>query len=150
MPTKQLFLTLGFIALAQPAFAQTVTETDFVLTITKGDGSEVRESTTLIPLLAGACYNWWLKLGKTKGDVEVTEVFTLPSEPAGWGTVNDTMVVSEDNLTATSTMSLTPDEQGWVTHGWCVADGDPTGDHHITVKAGDRVLGEFPFQVEDM
>ena len=66
---EALLVNLLLLILAQPTFAQTVTETDFVLTITKGDGSEVRESTTLIPLLAGACYNWWLKLGKTKGEL---------------------------------------------------------------------------------
>lgn len=148
---KHLLLTAGLLVLAQPTFAQTVTETDFVLTIPGANGAkDVTESTTLIPLLPGSCYNWWLKLGKTKGDVTVTEIFTLPSEPAGWGTVNDTTTISEDNLTSTTTMSLTPDDQGWIGHGWCVAEGDPTGDHHITIKAGTRVLGEFPFQVEKM
>jgi hypothetical protein len=147
---NRLLPTLGLLILAQPAFAQTVTETDFVLTITNADGSKVEESTTLIPMLAGACYNWWLRLSKSKGDVEVVEVFTLPSAPASWGSVNDTTTISEDMLTATSTMSLTPDENGWIGHGWCVAEGDPTGDHRIVVKAGDRVLGEFPFQIENM
>ena len=147
----RLLPTIALLALAQPAFAQTVTEKDFVLTIPGANGAaDVVESTTLVPMLAGACYNWWLKLGKTKGDVEVSEAFTLPSAPASWGTVNDTTTISADKLTATSTMSLTPDDEGWITHGWCVAEGDPTGDHKIVVKAGDRVLGEFPFQVENM
>lgn len=148
---KRLLTTLVLLVLAQPAFAQTVTETDFVLTIPGASGAaDLVESTTLIPLLSGACYTWWLKLAKTKGDVEVVEVFTLPSEPAGWGSVNETMVISDDQLTATSTMVLTPNEEGWISHGWCVAEGDPTGDHSIVVKAGDKVLGEFPFQVEKM
>lgn len=147
---KHLLVTAGLLILAQPAFAQTVTETDFVLTITNADGSKVEESTTLIPLLAGACYTWWLKLAKTKGDVEISEEFTLPSAPESWGSVNETMVISDDMRTATSSMTLTPDENGWIGHAWCVAEGDPTGDHKIVVKSGDRMLGEFPFQVENM
>jgi hypothetical protein len=146
---KKLLLTLGMLALAQPALAQSVIESDFILKITKADGSEVRESTTLVPLLDGACYEWRLKLAKTKGAVDITEVFTLPSAPGSWGSVNDSTTISDDMLTATSAMSLTP-EDGWVWHAWCVAEGDPTGDHKIVVKSGDEVLGEFPFQVEEM
>ena len=149
MRIKTLLLTTSLLVLAQPAFAQTVIEKDFTLTITKADGSEIVESTTLVPLLDGACYNWRLKLAKTKGDIEITEVFTLPSAPASWGSVNETMVISDDNTTATSNMTLTPVD-GWITHGWCVAEGDPTGDHLIEVKSGDEVLGSFPFQVEEM
>jgi hypothetical protein len=146
---KKVLLTLGVLALAQPALAQSVIERDFTLTITGADGKELVESTTLIPLLDGACYTWQLKLAKTKGAVEITEVFTLPSAPSSWGSVNDSTTISDDMLTATSTMSLTP-EDGWIWHAWCVAEGDPTGDHKIVVKSGDEVLGEFPFQVEEM
>ena len=146
---KKVLLTLGMLALAQPAFAQSVIESDFILKITKADGSEVTESTTLIPLLEGACYEWRLKLAKTKGEIDLTEVFTLPSAPGSWGSVNDSTTISDDMLTATSAMTLTPAD-GWIAHAWCVAEGDPTGDHLIVVKSGDEVLGEFPFQVEEM
>jgi hypothetical protein len=146
---KKLLLTLGLLALAQPALAQSVVESDFILKITKADGSEVTESTTLVPLLEGACYEWRLKLAKTKGEIDITEVFTLPSAPSSWGSVNDSTTISDDMRTATSAMSLTP-EDGWVWHSWCVAEGDPTGDHLIVVKSGDEVLGEFPFQVAEM
>lgn len=146
---KKVLLALGVLALAQPAFSQSVIESDFILKITKADGSEVTESTTLVPLLEGACYEWRLKLAKTKGAIDITEVFTLPSAPGSWGSVNDSTTISDDMLTATSAMTLTP-EDGWIWHGWCVAEGDPTGDHLIVVKSGDEVLGEFPFQVEEM
>ena len=146
---KHLLLTLGMLALAQPALAQSVVESDFILKITKADGSEVSESTTLVPLLEGACYEWRLKLAKIKGAIDITEVFTLPSAPGGWGSVNDSTTISDDMMTATSAMSLTPVD-GWISHVWCVAEGDPVGDHLIVVKSGDEVLGEFPFQVEEM
>lgn len=147
---KHLVLTASLLILAPAAFAQTVVETDFVLNITEADGSEIRESTTLIPLLPGACYTWWLKLAKVKGEVEVSEAFTLPSAPASWGTVNESTSISDDMLTATTTMSLAADSEGWIGHGWCVAEGDPTGGHQIVVKSGDKVLGTFPFQIEQM
>ena len=146
---KKVLLALGVLVLAQPALAQSVIESDFILKITKADGSEVTESTTLVPLLEGACYEWRLKVAKTKGDVEITEVFTLPSAPGSWGSVNDSTTISDDMLTATSAMTLTPAD-GWIWHAWCVAEGDPVGDHLIVVKSGDRVLGEFPFQVAEM
>lgn len=146
---KRLLLTASLVVLAQPAFAQTVIDKDFTLEITDASGGEIVESTTLIPLLEGACYYWRLKLAKTKGDVAITEVFTLPSAPASWGTPSDTVVIAEDGLSATSTMTITPLD-GWISHGWCVAEGDPTGDHQFEVKSGDEVLGTFPFQVEEM
>lgn len=146
---KQLLPVLGLIILAQPALAQTVTDSDFVLTINEGSSNEVVESTTLIPLLEGACYEWRLKLAKTKDAVDITEVFTLPSAPSGWGTPGDNVSISDDMKTATSTLSLVP-EGGWIGHGWCVAEGDPAGGHTIVVKSGDKVLGEFPFVVEAM
>lgn len=146
---KRLLPVFSLIVLAQPALAQTVTDTDFLLTINGGSSNEMVESTTLIPLLEGACYEWRLKLAKTKDAVDITEVFTLPTAPAGWGTPGDNVTISDDLKTATSTMSLVP-EGGWIGHGWCVAAGDPSGDHTIVVKSGDKVLGEFSFVVEEM
>lgn len=146
---KRLLPVLSLIVLAQPALAQTVVDSDFVLQINQGQSGEVIESTTLIPLLDGACYEWRLKLAKTKGAVDITEVFTLPSAPAGWGDVGDNVTISDDMLVATSTMSLVP-EDGWIWHGWCVAEGDPVGDYMIEIEVGDEVLATFPFTVEAM
>ena len=146
---KKVLLTLGVLALAQPAFAQSVIESDFILKITDASGGEIVESTTLIPLLEGACYEWRLNLAKTKGAIDITEVFTLPSAPGSWGSVNESTTISDDSRTATSAMNLTPVD-GWIAHAWCVAEGDPVGDHLIVVKSGDEVLGEFPFQVAEM
>ena len=145
---KRLLSILSLVALAQPALAQTVLESDFTISVPNGEGEPVVESTTLVPLLAGTCYNWHLRLGKVKGDVAVTEIYTLPSAPETWGlSEGSNIVVSDDKMSATSTLSLTP-EDGWIGSGWCVSEGDPEGDYSFEIKAGDKVLETFEFELK--
>lgn len=139
-------LALCLAALATPALAQSVVETDFQVTITDSAGEQTTESTTVVPLRNGACYTWWLRFDKTKGDIGVTETLILPYAPATWGTQDNT-TISEDGTTATSTYTLTPTD-GWIGHQWCAAKGDPVGDHLIEVRMGDELVGTFPFVVE--
>ena len=147
---RHAFCIVGILALAQPALAQTVLESDFTITVPNGSGEPVIESTTLVPLLEGTCYDWQLKLAKVKGAVEITETYTLPSAPETWGIdEDDAIVVSDDNLSATSTLTLTP-EDGWIWHGWCVTEGDPAGDYSFEIRSGDRVLGTFEFELREM
>jgi len=134
---RRAFCIVTILALAQPAFAQTVLESDFTISVPTASGSPIVESTTLVPLLAGTCYDWHLKLGKTKGAVEITELYTLPAEPESWGiSEGSAIVVSDDRMSATSTLSLTP-EDGWIGSGWCVSDGDPEGAYSFEIRSGD-------------
>ena len=143
-------MVASLVALAQPALAQTVLESDFTISVPNGSGEPVVESTTLVPLLAGTCYNWHLRLGKVKGDVDVTEIYTLPAAPETWGlSEGSTIVVSDDKLSATSTLSLTP-EDGWIASGWCVSEGDPEGDYTFEIRSGDRLLETFEFELRAM
>ena len=147
---KHLLLTLSLVALAQPALAQTVLESDFTISVPNGEGEPVVESTTLVPLLAGTCYDWHLRLGKVKGEVAVTEIYTLPSAPETWGLgENSNILVSDDQLSATSTLSLTP-EDGWIASGWCVSEGDPEGDYSFEIRSGDKMLETFEFELRAM
>ena len=147
---KRLLSTLSLIILAQPAFAQTVLESDFTITVPNGSGEPVVESTTLVPLLEGTCYDWHLRLSKVKGAVEITEVYTLPEAPQIWEVSGSgAIVVGEDQRSATSTLSLTP-EQGWISSGWCVSAGDPEGDYRFEIKAGDRLLETFAFELQSL
>ncbi|MET3926852.1 hypothetical protein [Devosia sp. 2618] len=141
---KRLLPVIGLLFLAQPALAQTVTDSDFVLQLNDGSAPQ---STTIIPLIDGACYEWRLKLAKAKSAVDVTEIFTLPAPPTSWNGVGSNVTISNDKTTATSALQLSP-QDGWISHGWCVATGDPVGGHTVVVKVGDKVLGEFPFIVE--
>jgi hypothetical protein len=141
---------MSILALATPALAQTVTETDFTISVPNGSGEPVVESTTLVPLLAETCYNWHLRLAKVKGEVEITEIYTLPSAPQTWGlSEGSNIVVSDDQLSAISTLSLTP-EDGWISSGWCVSKGDPEGDYSFEIKAGDKLLHRFEFELQNM
>ncbi len=147
---KHLLLTASLLALAQPALAQTVLESDFTISVPNGSGEPIVESTTLVPLLAGTCYNWHLRLGKVKGEVEVTEIYTLPSAPETWGlSEGSDIVVSDDKLSATSTLPLIPDG-GWIASGWCVSEGDPEGDYTFEIRSGDKVLETFEFELKAM
>lgn len=147
---KRAFYIVSILAFASPAMGQTVLERDFTITVPNASGEPVVESTTLVPLLEGTCYDWHLKLAKVKGAVEVTEIYTLPSAPQTWGlSENSNIVVSDDQLTATSTLSLTP-EQGWIASGWCVSAGDPEGDYRFDIKAGDKLLETFAFELKAM
>lgn len=143
---KRLLLVASLVATVTPALAQTVVETDFIVTVTEASGEQSSLSTTTVPLRNGACYDWRIRFDKTKGDITVTEAFTLPSAPASWGTLENT-TISQDGRTAISTTVLTPTD-GWIGNGWCAAKGDPVGDHLIEVWLGDELLGSFPFVVE--
>jgi hypothetical protein len=145
---RRAFCIVTILALAQPALAQTVLESDFTISVPNGEGEPVVESTTLVPLLAGTCYDWHLRLSKVKGEVEITEIYTLPSAPETWGLgENSNIVVSDDQLSATSALSLTP-EDGWIASGWCVSEGDPEGDYTFEIRAGDKVLHTFEFELQ--
>lgn len=147
---KSVFALGMALALVQPALAQTVLETDFTISVPQGSGEPLVESTTLVPLLEDTCYHWHIRLGKTKGAVEVTEIYTLPAAPDSWGfDDNNPVTLSDDERTATSTMSLTPDD-GWIGHGWCITEGDPAGDYSFEIKAGDKVLATFDFALQEM
>ncbi|MGB3335567.1 MAG: hypothetical protein WBA73_00160 [Devosia sp.] len=147
---RRAFCIVGILALAHPALAQTVLESDFTITVPNGSGDPVVESTTLVPLLEGTCYDWHLRLAKVKGAVEVTEVYTLPAAPQTWGLgENSSIVVSDDKLSATSTLSPTP-EDGWIASGWCVSSGDPEGTYTFEIKAGDKLLETFEFELRAM
>ena len=147
---KHLLLTASLFALAQPALAQTVLESDFTISVPNGSGEPIVESTTLVPLLAETCYNWHLRLAKVKGAVEITEIYTLPSAPETWGlSEGSNIVVSDDKLSATSTLSLEPDD-GWIASGWCVSEGDPEGDYTFEIRSGDKVLHTFEFELRNM
>nr|WP_295891720.1 hypothetical protein [uncultured Devosia sp.] len=149
---KRAFCMVGILALVlvQPALAQTVLETDFTISVPNGSGDPVVESTTLVPLLEGTCYDWHLRLGKVKGEVEITEIYTLPAAPETWGlSEGSTIVVADDQLSATSTLSLTPSD-GWIASGWCVSKGDPEGDYSFEIMAGDKLLHRFEFELKNM
>lgn len=147
---KRLLSVFGLLALAQPALAQTVLDSDFTISVPRSPGqADVVESTTLVPLLTGTCYNWHLRLSKTKGSLEITEIYTLPEAPENWGLGSDAITISKNRRTATSALLVTPVD-GWIENGWCVTDGDPEGPYSFEIKSGDMVLHRFEFELKAM
>ena len=147
---KHLLIISGLLALAAPVQAQQVVDSDFNYIVTLPDGEEIGESSTAVPYVKGVCYYWHLRLAKTKGDVPVTEIFTVPAEPASWGAgENATISVFDDKAAVTSPLSLTP-EDNWIGHGWCLAKGDPKGAHSFDILVGDQLLHRFDFTVDEL
>ena len=145
---KRVFYGVALLVLAQPALAQTVLDSDFTISVPNGENEPVIESTTLVPLLSGTCYTWHLRLGKVKGDVTVTELYTLPTAPLTWGiSAGSGIVVSEDRLSATSTLAIQPCSG---VSGWCVSEGDPEGDYSFEIKAGEQLLHSLEFELRAM
>jgi hypothetical protein len=144
---KTVIATLCLVALAQPCLAQTVTDTDFVIKVPDGKGGMIVESGTVVPLSASACYEWRVRLNKTKGDVTATEIFRFPKAPLDWGTVEE-MTFSEDERVGTSQLRLSPVDN-WISNERCVLDGDPAGSHSFEVRAFGKLLHRFLFEVQD-
>ncbi|KKC38232.1 hypothetical protein WH87_11630 [Devosia epidermidihirudinis] len=138
-------VAVTMLALVHPALARDyeVLDRDFVVITSDADGESVATSTDIVPLIAGTCYEWQLKLAKAKLPVSVTELFTLPGAPSDWGST-DTTSLSADGRSITTQLELQPAES-WIWHTWCVLEGDPAGPHEIVVMAGERELARFDF-----
>lgn len=143
---------LGPLVLAAPALAFEVQEQ--VLQVSyKHNGQEYVFDDTVVPLLPdNACYNWYIRLKEAETALTVTERMTLP-RAIDWGAVatnpNDGIEITGNGTVAVSTLPVTTDELGWITHGWCAAEGDPTGRHTIEVTADSQSLAIFAFDVVD-
>lgn len=143
---------LGSLALAVPAAAFEVQETVLQVSF-KHNGADYVYDDTVVPLLPGnACYNWYVRLAETNTQLTTVERMTLP-QAIDWGSIatdsDDGIEVLEGGTVAESTQPMTTDEDGWITHGWCVAPGDPLGHHSIVVSSGDQQFATFEFDVVD-
>ena len=142
-----IWAVVAWAALSTGALAQQVVDADFVVGFTNAAGEHVVQSTRVVPMTDDACYSWRLRLGKTKEAVEIIEVLRLPSAPETWDPGSDASDISSNGLNATTTLSLVPDD-GWITHGWCVAAGDPAGRYRIEVSTATKSLQVFGFELK--
>ena len=131
-----------------------VTATHFLVS----NGSETPVESRRVPYRPGSsCYQWVIEVPREDRELAVREVFELPGAARSWGgedfdpeetePEDDTVtVVNRDRSTGVTEFADSLDD-GAISHGWCVADGDPTGAHRIRVFIGDRLLREFRFEV---
>ena len=149
----ELFVGIALGLLVSVANAQGITAADIdrarFKVSTKGtDGKWTSRETDRVPLTPGeACYNWGLHLSKTPpGDVAWTEELEIPAKPAIWQH-SDKFELSKERTVAVTKKSQTP-KDGWISHGWCVAKGDPAGRYVIKVYVGEGLAKTFEFFVE--
>jgi len=138
------------------AWAQTpgAAETEFLVAITGSNGATRVERSNSVPLIPGrVCYEWRIRLTSGDGLVSAREVFELPAPPALWGGVDEndysSSQLSKDRKISETTMFYRP-KDGWISHGWCVAEGDPAGPYSIKVYVGETLLHAFDFNVESV
>jgi hypothetical protein len=132
----------------------TVTATHFLVS----DGAATPVESRRVPYRPGSsCYQWVIEVPREDRELAVREVFQLPGGARIWGGVDfdvdaaapqdDAMtVVNGDRSTGVTEFTDSLDD-GVISHGWCVAPGDPTGAHRIRVFIGDRLLQEFRFEI---
>lgn len=143
--------TLLVTLLAGPAFGQEMLESVFQVTFNYAGAEEVLND-TVVPLLPdNACYTWYVRLEEGAVPKTATETLTLPVPLGDWGTLatdpDDGIDISADGKVATRTFVPEPDADGWISHTWCVAEGDPTGDHSIEIALEGTLASRSDFTV---
>ena len=99
-----------------------------------------------VPLIPeNICYRWDIQLDTEMESVQVKEVFILPAKPKTWGD-EEGMSLQYDNKVSVK-QEVVKLENGTISDGWCVAEGDPTGNHKIDVIVNGVLAKSFHFTV---
>ncbi len=94
-----------------------------------------------------SCYHWVIAVEPEDRTLAIRELFELPASAEHWDRPpGEATIVGADGSNAVTEFQDSLDD-GAISHGWCVAEGDPTGPHRIRVFAGERLLHEFRFEV---
>ncbi|MDB5541935.1 MAG: hypothetical protein JWQ89_3662 [Devosia sp.] len=144
-------LAVVLVSVAAPAWAGELVDSVFQVTYHYAGDDQVLND-TVVPLLPGnACYNWYVRLAEGPAPANVTETLKLPIALADWGTLatdpDDGIDISADGTVAVRTFMPELDAEGWFSHSWCVAAGDPTGPHSIEIAVDGKSLTTYYFQV---
>jgi hypothetical protein len=139
------------VALAQAAPPPTpvaikVIEASFVQQDLGGGTYRVFPTTRIKYDPGKSCYSWLLRVEPQNAEVAITERFTLPAPATHWG--NPDSNVSVDRSEASTELNESLDD-GVLTNGWCVVEGDPIGKYVIDVFHGGRRLHRFTFEVTE-
>lgn len=125
-------------------------EQHLMVSIANDDGEETFIETNKVPLVPDSvCYQWSIKVEKQSDYIEFKEVFSLPAPPRSWGGVDGneySPTVTSQHRKIAITERFTTVEDGWLSNGWCVTEGDPEGIYKIEVFAYDQLLGTFEFE----
>jgi hypothetical protein len=148
----RMLTAIGLVAVCGQAVGAEVVRSQLDVVVTR-DGVEQVYSDALVPMLPDeACYYWYLQFDpQTKGPVSIVETLTLPEPLKAWQNYqNDPKAetqINADAQSAVTTLQSTPDADGWVSHGWCVAEGDPLGAHRFDVQIDGKTAQSWDFTV---
>lgn len=138
---KALVIAVLVAAAAPPPLA--VRDRAFVVTDLE-TGQIVRNARSVPNRPGTICYDWVVIVAPQQRVVEAVETFVLPA-PAPWNLAesDDTKVAADQTRAVTHVAEDLSD--GRITHGWCVAAGDPPGDYRIEVAVDGAKIATFAF-----
>lgn len=143
---KRLMVFALALLPATPILALDVLQSELQVSF-RHDGEDYVRNDRFVPLLPdNACYTWYVRADAPDTTLQVVERFTLPA-PIDWGTQSPETVIEDGGRIAVTTSEMPTDGLGWFSHGWCAAEGDPTGPHLIEVSVDGKALASFPFEV---
>lgn len=136
------------------AMGAEVIDSRFQVEFSRGEQSYSYTDTVVPNLPDSACYYWYLQFdAASRSALTLIETLTLPEPLPAWVNFqNDPAAetqINPDGQSATTTLNVTPNEDGWVSHGWCVAAGDPVGAHRLAVALDGTEIGGWDFTVVD-
>jgi len=102
-----------------------------------------------VPLIENQMYGWVIVLKTNRTRIKWREEFTLPSAPSTWGRTEShaSQSVSEDGRVSVTESEVEP-EDGFISHFWSVAPGDPPGRYVIRVIIENALERVFEFDVQ--
>ena len=98
----------------------------------------------LVPNRKGQIYGWILLVKTDKEDVLLREELVLPSR-GNWSTENELKVSADGRVGVLERRARVVD--GKVSNWWSIADGDPTGEHLISISLDGVPAGQFKFVI---
>jgi len=143
---------LGLLLAPAAAAAFSIETAEFVVSVSDDRGNQRSVVADVVPYLPErACFGWRVRLVEPPALVRYREVLQLPEAPEYWGGEDDAYsphVFSADRTRATTEEFVVPDEDGWVSNTWCIADGDPLGPHSIELTVEGEAVKRFDFEVK--
>ena len=135
------------ILIGQPDSPIPILESSFYVgTRNSTDEEFVWTKSNFVPLIPNnSCYKWAIMLDTESSSISTREIFVLPSEPKTWG-YKEGMTLLHNNRVSVTEKVLEIDN-GVINNGWCVTEGDPTGNYKIEVYINGVLAESFNFMV---
>ena len=149
-----LTVLLLVLVISTQSQAASVKAAEFLVSLHDREGNQTMiYQSNLVPLIPNrVCYGWRIRLASDKGLIKFKEIFSLPTEPEFWGGENDEFspnAIAKDRKTSV-TERFAYVKDGWISHSWCVAKGDPEGKYTMEVYIEGEFAKRFDFEVRSV